>query len=176
MEQFSTLTNGIDFTSYIDWKLFHSRLQELVTREVARRVMASRMIHSPREEWYFNEISKELYVYVPPDEKIRARWEPVDVFAPILEQEDRPLGLAAIPIRSMNSLQTKSLKGILALLTVQGAASIIKCPPDQTRFNASIHTCFKDVKSGLTYRLVEDADGCGIWECMPVAPKGTLVQ
>ena len=123
-ELFASLAEGLNIKSYKDWAVFDQRLKTLAFREgKARRVSASRTVYGLDEEWYLNEISGELY-FCPPDEKIRARWEPVDALAPEREEESQPSGLAAIPIRQMNSIQKESLKQMLTLLMAHGVAEV----------------------------------------------------
>jgi hypothetical protein len=161
-QPFASLAEGLNFNTYKDWQVFDQRLKALIREGQARRVPASRRVYGYDEEWYLNETSGELYLYLPPDEKIRARWEPVDVFAPEREEESHTSGLAAIPIRQMNSLQRESLKHMLTLLVAHGVAVVVDRPK-----SASIEeteTWYRDAQSQVVYKLVEKADGSSIWE------------
>jgi hypothetical protein len=81
-QSFASLAEGLDIKAYKDWAVFDQRLKTLVREGKARRVPASRRVYAYYEEWYLNDASGELYLYLPPDEKIRARWEPLDALVP----------------------------------------------------------------------------------------------
>jgi hypothetical protein len=162
---FACLVEGLDLKDYDDWVVFDQRLKAFIREGQARRIPALKMIHGPDEEWYLNESSGEIYVYGLPDEKIRAKWEPVDVFALKNKEEAQRSGLAAIPIRQRNSLQTESLKQFLTLLVAHGVAVIVERP--KAASISRIETWYRDVQSQIAYRLVEKSDGSSIWERAP---------
>jgi hypothetical protein len=173
-QSFASLAGGLDLKAYKDWLVFDQRLKTLVREGQARRVPASRRVYAYYEEWYLNEASGELYLYLPPDEKIRAKWEPVDALAPEREEESHPSGLAAIPIRQMSSMQRDSLKQMLILLVANGVAVVVERPKA-----ASIdgtETWYRDARSKMVYRLVEKSDGSSSWERAPSSGKETAIQ
>ncbi|MGB9415879.1 MAG: hypothetical protein WCB58_06130 [Acidobacteriaceae bacterium] len=173
-QSFASLAGGLDLKAYKDWLVFDQRLKTLVREGQARRVPASRRVYAYYEEWYLNEASGELYLYLPPDEKIRARWEPVDALAPEREEESHPSGLAAIPIRQMSSIQRDSLKQMLILLVANGVAMVVECP--KAASIEGTETWYKDAKSQIAYRLVEKPDGSSVWERAPSNSKETAIQ
>jgi hypothetical protein len=173
-QSFASLADGLDLKAYKDWVVFDQRLKTLIREGHARRVPASRRIYAFYEEWYLNDASGELYVYLPPDEKIRARWEPVDVFAPRREEEFHPSGLAAIPIRQMSSIQKESLKQMLTLLVAHGVAAVVERPKAASIEGAE--TWYRDVQSQTVYRLVEKPDGSSRWERAPSNSKEESIQ
>jgi hypothetical protein len=173
-QSFASLDKDLDFNEYEDWKIFDQRLKALIREGKIRRVPASRTVYGVDEEWYLNEVSGELYLYLPPDERVRARWEPVDVFAPSRKEEVHPSGLAAIPSRQMNSVQRESLKQMLTFLVAQRVAVVVDRP--KTAFTEGTETWYRDEQSRTVYRLIEMSDGNGRWELAPPPAKETVVQ
>ena len=173
-QSFASLAEGLDLKDYDDWLVFDQRLKTLVREGKARRVPASRSVYGLDEEWYLSDTSGELYLYLPPDEKIRARWEPVDVFAPERKEESHRSGLAALPIRQMNPMQKESLKQFLTLLVTHGVAVVVEHP--KAASIEGTETWYKDAKSQMVYRLVEKSDGSGVWERAPANFKETAIQ
>jgi hypothetical protein len=173
-QSFASLAEGLDIKAYKDWAVFDQRLKTLVREGKARRVPASRRVYAYYEEWYLNDASGELYLYLPPDEKIRARWEPLDALAPEREEESHPSGLAAIPIRQMSSIQRESLKQMLTLLVAHGAAVVVERP--KAASIEGTETWYRDVQSQTVYRLVEKSDGSSSWERAPSNYNETSIQ
>jgi hypothetical protein len=161
-QSFASLAEGLVLRKYDDWLIFDQRLKTLIREGQAKRITALKRIHASYEEWYLEQSSGEIYVYVPPDEKIVATWEPVDVFAEKRKDEPRP---AAMPAERRNSIQTQLFKQFLKVLVDHGAAEIIKCPSFSTAEGVT-ETWYKvqHPQSSVVYRLVENADGSSLWE------------
>jgi hypothetical protein len=171
---FASLVEGLDLRAYKDWVVFDQRLKAFIREGQARRIPALKMIYGPDQEWYLNESSGEIYVYGPPDEKIVAIWEPVDVFALKNKEEAPPSGLAAIPIRQMSSVQKESLKQMLTLLVAHGVAVVVE-RPKAASINGT-ETWYRDVQSQIAYRLLEKSDGSSIWERAPSSFEEGAIQ
>lgn len=90
--RFESLANGLTLSNYDDWMTFDARLSDLVLSGQAKRVPTLKVLHMSDEEWYVDSSTGEVYVYVRPDDKVRPKWERVDVFSKsILEAPTPPL-------------------------------------------------------------------------------------
>lgn len=161
-----SLTDGLTITEYSDWQIFVKRLEDATRSGRARRVSATRRVFVQGEEWYADTETGEIYVYVSPDAPILPIWEKIDSFATSTPSKQHPKNLSVIPKGRMNGVEAGSLKTILALLVGQGIAEPVSFD-DLIYAPSANETWFRDRKTGIVYRLVENGAEDNKWERVP---------
>lgn len=106
--RFESLANGLTLSNYDDWMTFDARLSDLVLSGQAKRVPTLKVLHMSDEEWYLDSSTGEVYVYVRPDDKVRPKWERVDVFFKI---DSRSAHSTSEPITGNLDVNPENVKG-----------------------------------------------------------------
>lgn len=159
-----SLTDNLTITEYDDWLIFRQRLKELVRNEKIRRIapMKSQRF-GDADEWYLDPETGEIYVHGVPNAPVLPSWEKFDIVAHTQEPRPHPNDLSVIPIGKTSPLIAKGIKGLMDLLIRQGAVEVlVPMSMDSTEH------WYKELQTGIVYRLIESADGNEIrWEHVP---------
>jgi hypothetical protein len=167
-----SILTGLDIDRYDDWTIFEKRLQNLLRSGRLRSISPLRGKQRTGENWYFEEETKNIYLYSEPTEKGHPEWKKVDPFSG--PEPDNPsrsvlkLDLGDIPVGRMDRSQALSLLTQLFILVGFGKIETVDRP-----FPAApgehTETWFRNPRNGVVYKLVEgDCDNDSYWG--PVLP------
>lgn len=183
MSLFEALISGLNIHHHSDWVIFDERLKSTIKAGLAREIQKTRTIYAPSEDWYLDPASGEIYVYLRPDDRVLPEWTKVDIFAKPKAKARDPKnistsGLGAIPLGAMDQTLALSLKYLLQRMAAQDEIEIVANPlPNTLTKECAFETVFRDVKTGLLYRLVELVEGQGfLWERVPTSEDHTHLQ
>jgi len=174
----ASVTEGLEITRYEDWLTFVKRLEELVRAGRARRISqpAGDRRFAKEDEWYLDSETGEVFVHVIPDAPVLPRWVKVDLLAPADPPQPHVSDLRVIPVGKKTRLEAKNLNGLLDFLVNQGAVEAV-VPPNTALLAGSTEKWFKDLQTGILYRLVQNRDSDdNRWEKVPQREMQMKVQ
>lgn len=180
---FESLTSDLNIHHHSDWVVFDNRLESAIRAGRARKIQKTRTIYAPSEEWYLDPANGDIYVYLRPDDRVLPEWTKVDLFAKPEVKETNPKdmtisGLSAIPTGETDQIRGRSLKYLLQRMAEHGEIEVVTNPtPGVAITEGALEVVFREVRTGLLYRLVEYPEGQKfLWERISSSPEHLYVQ
>jgi len=172
------ILDGLNLHDYSDWRIFVGRLDKLVEAGILRRISSLRGKPLEGEEWYLEEKTGNLYLYLLPDAPLLPEWKKIDPFVELEFETSRNLSdfeMSEILVGRISRADAVSL--LTRLHIMLGFGRIEAIAPKSPMTIGITETWYRDVRTGAVYRLVEGSgENDSFWEPVPSAALSTHVQ